>query len=426
MRFDAQQDGTNSLAVDTGGFAIRNENNFARALDEIQRDAGTYYVIAYSPTNERFDGKYRSIAVKVKRPDMKVRARRGYLAVDPARLLAVPSVPPPPSASGLPAAAMPSAAGSTPGPDPTSPADTGTAGAPTPETVAPAAPSSDAGAPRATGAVSAAASPAVRTRIDAGKMALALGKDKAPSSDAAQAGWAAYERGDVETAARELATAAAAPDAQAWVHYVLGLSDLALRRYRDAAQSWERVRQAAPEFETVYFNLADAYIAQHEDTTAIKVLRDAERRWPNDAEIQNAIGVIQVRRGALDAAIESFQRATTLSPDDGLGYFNLGRAHQMRLMKLAALQPSNAEMDGRRRRSPESGGQLQAIRRDRRSVRAAGEGRADGAELVIVSWRHPRFDLHSSVSAATYSASCGHRSPHGRTLPTAAGCCPVS
>ena len=346
MRFDAQQDGTNSLAVDTGGFAIRNENNFARALDEIQRDAGTYYVIAYSPTNERFDGKYRSIAVKVKRPDAKVRARRGYLAVDPARLLAVPSVPPPPSASGLPAAAMPSAAGSTPGPDPTSPADTGAAGAPTPETVAPAAPSSDAGAPRATGAVSAAASPAVRTRVDAGKMALALGKDKAPSSDAAQAGWAAYERGDVETAARELATAAAAPDAQAWVHYVLGLSDLALRRYRDAAQSWERVRQAAPEFETVYFNLADAYIAQHEDTTAIKVLRDAERRWPNDAEIQNAIGVIQVRRGALDAAIESFARATTLSPDDGLGYFNLGRAHQMRLMKLQRYNPQTQKWMG--------------------------------------------------------------------------------
>jgi tetratricopeptide (TPR) repeat protein len=183
-------------------------------------------------------------------------------------------------------------------------------------------------------------------RVDAGKMALALGKDNAPSSDAAQAGWAAYERGDVESAARELGKAATAPGAEAWVHYVLGLSQLALQRYRDAGQSWERVRQAAPEFETVYFNLADAYIAQHEDTTAIKVLRDAERRWPNDAEIQNAIGVIQVRRGALDAAIESFERATTLSPDDGLGYFNLGRAHQMRLMKLQRYNPQTQKWIG--------------------------------------------------------------------------------
>ena len=60
----------------------------------------------------------------------------------------------------------------------------------------------------------------------------------------------------------------------------------------------------------------------------MKVLRDAERRWPNYAEIQNAIGVIQVRRGALDAAIESFAARNDPFPDDGLGYFNLGRAHQ--------------------------------------------------------------------------------------------------
>src|SRR5205085_6162122 len=72
--FDAQVDGTNSLAVDTGGFAIRNENNFMRALDEIQQDAATYYVIGYAPSNTTFDGKYRTIAVTVKRPGVKVRA----------------------------------------------------------------------------------------------------------------------------------------------------------------------------------------------------------------------------------------------------------------------------------------------------------------------------------------------------------------
>ena len=48
-RFDMQADGTNSLAVDTGGFAIRNENNFGRALDTIQRDAATYYVLGVQP-----------------------------------------------------------------------------------------------------------------------------------------------------------------------------------------------------------------------------------------------------------------------------------------------------------------------------------------------------------------------------------------
>mgnify|MGYP003693540575 CR=1 FL=1 len=88
----------------------------------------------------------------------------------------------------------------------------------------------------------------------------------------------------------------------------------ALRRYPEAAQAWERVRREVPEFEPIYFSLADAYGLQHEEATALKVLREAERRWPADAEVANAIGVIQIRRGALDAAIESFQRATTTAP----------------------------------------------------------------------------------------------------------------
>jgi len=51
--------------------------------------------------------------------------------------------------------------------------------------------------------------------------------------------------------------------------------------------------------------------------------------------------VMQVRRGALDAAIESFQRATTAAPDEALGYFNLARGYQMRLLKS---QRYNAQM----------------------------------------------------------------------------------
>lgn len=85
--FDDVADGPNSLAVDTGGMMIRNENNLGRALDRIADDAGTYYVLAYQPANTTFDGKYRPIEVKVKRPGVRVRARRGYLALEPARML---------------------------------------------------------------------------------------------------------------------------------------------------------------------------------------------------------------------------------------------------------------------------------------------------------------------------------------------------
>jgi VWFA-related protein len=338
QKFDTQADGTNSLAVDTGGFAIRNENNFGRALDEIQRDAGTYYVVGYTPAKETFDGKYREISVKVSRPGVKVRSRRGYLALEPATLLR-PKSPP---AGASPSTAAPAVPPKLRSEEPGAKADRITSELPVvpislgllalPETLA---------AP-ATMPVSVAGA-----RIEPAKVVAALGRESAsarlrpggygetssPLNSPGELGWAAYEKGDVETAARHLGEAAKAADARPWVVYALGLSHFALRHHADAAQAWERVRGAAPEFEPIYFALADAYGLQREDGTALKVLREAERRWPADPEVSNAIGVIQIRRGALDAAIESFERATTVAPADALGHFNLARAHQMRLLK---------------------------------------------------------------------------------------------
>ena len=309
--FDAQADGTNSLAVDTGGIAIRNENNFARALDEIQQDAGTYYVVAYMPANTTFDGKYRAIDVKVSRPDLKVRSRRGYLALPPAAVLS--------SAAAV-------------SPKPLSEAEGAKADARSDEAA-----KSDSLLSRSI--------PNIETLRTLGRETTNATPEPAASASLrmrpgtttpdslAERGWAAYERGDVETAARELGNAATAPDARPWVVYALGLSQFALRQHRDAAQSWERVRRLVPDFEPVYFNLADAYGVQREDGMALSVLRDAEARWPKDPEVANAIGVIHVRRGALDTAIESFARATSVDASDALGYFNLARAHQMRLLK---------------------------------------------------------------------------------------------
>lgn len=91
-RFDAIADGTNALAVDTGGLMIRNENNIGRALDHVADDAGRYYVLAYRPSNTNFDGQYRPIQVRVKRPGVRVRARRGYLALEPAKILVPQSI----------------------------------------------------------------------------------------------------------------------------------------------------------------------------------------------------------------------------------------------------------------------------------------------------------------------------------------------
>ena len=337
VRMDLQEDGTNALAVDTGGMAIRNENNFGKALDMIQRDASTYYVLGYTPLNQKFDGKYRAISVSVKRPGVKVRARRGYLAIEPAKLLKPTRITPPSSsASGaLPASGSPPppeapAAGAAPAPVNPAAAVAGSVASP---------PSSaDAAAPAAAADPAAASAASLRERIESKGLVQQLqdgGERLAPTkaSDTAGKGWAAYQKGDVEGAVHYLGEAARSPEAHPWVHYALGLAHLALQQYPDAVKAWEQVRDAVPAFEPVYFNLADGYMLQKDEPAALKVLRDAEQRWPQDPEIYNAMGVLQVRRSAVDAAIESFEKATAVAPKDSLGFFNLGRAYQMRALK---------------------------------------------------------------------------------------------
>ena len=63
------------------------------------------------------------------------------------------------------------------------------------------------------------------------------------------------------------------------------------------------------------------------------MLRDAAKRWPKDSETHNAAGVVLFNRGALDDAIDSFERAVGVAPADGLGYYNLGRAYHMRYLR---------------------------------------------------------------------------------------------
>ena len=68
------------LADQTGGLLIDNTNALDRAIDLINNDRRHHYLLSYVSTNPTLDGRYRRIDVKVARPDVEVRARRGYRA----------------------------------------------------------------------------------------------------------------------------------------------------------------------------------------------------------------------------------------------------------------------------------------------------------------------------------------------------------
>jgi hypothetical protein len=75
-----RHDNLRTLAVETDGEAIIDTNSIEKGLKRIADDLSSYYLFGYYSTNTRLDGKYRTITVRVKRPGVRVRARRGYRA----------------------------------------------------------------------------------------------------------------------------------------------------------------------------------------------------------------------------------------------------------------------------------------------------------------------------------------------------------
>jgi VWFA-related protein len=77
MRF-SPFDMLESLSIETGG-EFFNTNDYRRALDRVVTQSSAFYLIGYAP-QQRFDGKFHKIKVKVKKPGLEVRARSGYWA----------------------------------------------------------------------------------------------------------------------------------------------------------------------------------------------------------------------------------------------------------------------------------------------------------------------------------------------------------
>ena len=88
------------LANNTDGRAIVNRNDLAAGMKQIIRDASGYYLLGYTSAAAPTDGRFHTIEVKVKRPNVDIRARKGYWAYtteDAARATAPPKPGPPPA-----------------------------------------------------------------------------------------------------------------------------------------------------------------------------------------------------------------------------------------------------------------------------------------------------------------------------------------
>ena len=73
-------DAFKAFAEDTGGRAFVNTNGIANAVQAALQDGRVTYVLGYYPSHKKWDSTFRAINVKVNRPGVEVRHRKGYLA----------------------------------------------------------------------------------------------------------------------------------------------------------------------------------------------------------------------------------------------------------------------------------------------------------------------------------------------------------
>jgi len=73
--------GLRYLAEMTDGVAIVDTNNTAQLLRRVVDDMSSYYLLTYASTNAKLDGEFRSIDLRVSRPGVRTRYRRGYRAL---------------------------------------------------------------------------------------------------------------------------------------------------------------------------------------------------------------------------------------------------------------------------------------------------------------------------------------------------------
>ncbi len=95
---DSQQ-GLDYLAQQTGGFAIRNNNDLNNGIRRVVDDQKGYYLIGYRPDEATFDRvsgrrKYHKLSLKVKRPgNFKVRVRNGFFGITDEERVPPPQTP---------------------------------------------------------------------------------------------------------------------------------------------------------------------------------------------------------------------------------------------------------------------------------------------------------------------------------------------
>jgi VWFA-related protein len=79
LQIQTRREGAALLAKETGGFMIKDQNEFQ--FDRILEDQSGYYLIGYRPSEDTFNKRFHKLKASVKKSGMTVRTRSGFFGM---------------------------------------------------------------------------------------------------------------------------------------------------------------------------------------------------------------------------------------------------------------------------------------------------------------------------------------------------------
>ena len=73
------------LAEYSGGIVVdaKRLNDLSQAFEQIAKELASQYSLGYYSGNQKHDGKFRKVEVRIKKPGMVARTKKGYFARKP-------------------------------------------------------------------------------------------------------------------------------------------------------------------------------------------------------------------------------------------------------------------------------------------------------------------------------------------------------
>ncbi len=133
-------------------------------------------------------------------------------------------------------------------------------------------------------------------------------------------------------------------DPSAFAHNLRGMALFFQERFELAREDFRRALHLHSQFEEAWVHLAAVELRLGHATEAVRLMREAERQWPNSQRVLKSLGAALTAVGALDDAVECLARAVRLEYSDAAAWYNYARVLRLKGRADESLQAADKSL----------------------------------------------------------------------------------